>query len=131
MSDLLDVVGVFSVKQFDLLAKVLLDVLAYAHRLFRVDEVDGNAVLSKTASSSDAMQVSLTIGLARLVNWQIEIYNNVHLFNVDSARQNVRRDQHFLVTFAEAIQDSQSLVNGQVAAEHADTFSSDVGRHFS
>lgn len=130
MSDLLDIIGVFSVKQFDLLAKVLFDVLTDAHRLFRVDEIDSNAVLAESASSSNAMQVSLAIGLTRLVNGQIEIHNNVHLFNVDTARQNVRRDQHFLVTFAEAIQDSQSLIHGQVAAKHTDTFSSDVARHF-
>lgn len=79
MSDLLDVVRVLGVKQFDLLAEVLFDVLADAHRLFRVDEVDGDSVLAEPSGAANAMQVSLAVSLARLIDGQIEIYNNLKL----------------------------------------------------
>lgn len=64
--------------------EVLLDRLTDGHRLFRVDEVDGNAAFAEPPCTANSMQVGLTIGPAVCVDRQIEIHHDSHLFDVDS-----------------------------------------------
>lgn len=85
-SDLFDFIGVFGIQQHDLLAEVLFDITTNVHRLFAVDEIDGDTVLAKATGSSDAMQVGFAIGTARLIDRQIEVHNNVDLIDVDASR---------------------------------------------
>lgn len=110
-SDLFNLIRVFSIEVLNGLAEVSFDALTDAHGLSGVDEIDGDAVLAEATSATDSVQISLTICHPLLCNWQIEIHNNVDLLNVNASTQNVCGDQDFLVSLAESIQHSQSLVN--------------------
>lgn len=125
-ADLFDFIRIFSIQQHNFLSKVVLDILANSHRLLRVHQVDGDAMLAESSSSTNAMQVRFTIRLVLLIHRQIKVDNNVHLVDVDTARQNVRCDQDFLVTFAEAIENSESLVDGEIARQNSNGFVADV-----
>lgn len=129
-ADFLDFIGVLSIEQHDFLAEVTLDVTADAHRLVGIDEVDSNAMLAEASSSSDTVQIRFAICIPTLIDRQIEIDNDVHLIDVDAARQNVGGDENFLVSFTEAIQHSQALIYGEISREHANGFAANFFRHF-
>lgn len=114
-SDLLDLIRVLCIEEHDLLAKMLFNITADAHRLLGVNEIDGDSVSAKATCAADSMQVSLAIGLALLINRQVEVDDDVHLINVNSSRQDVSCDENFLVTFTETIQDCQSLINSEIS----------------
>lgn len=48
--------------------EMLLDRLTNGHRLFRVDEVDGNATFAEPSRATDSMQVGLAVGSSIHVN---------------------------------------------------------------
>lgn len=85
-SDLLDFIGVFSIEQHDFLSEVLFDVATDAHRLIRVHQVDGDAVLAEASGSSDSVQISLAVGAALLIHRKVEVHDDVDLIDVDAAR---------------------------------------------
>lgn len=129
--NLLDFIGILGIKQHNLLAEMTFDVAADSHGLLRVDEVDGDAMLSKTARSTNTMQVCFAICTALLVHRQVEVHHDVNLIDVDTARQHICCDQNFLVTFTEAIEDSETLINGEIARQDSDRFTADFFRHLS
>lgn len=53
-----------------------------------------------------------------------------HLLDVNAARQHIGRDENLLVAFSEAIENSQSLVDSEISAQHANALASDLLRHF-
>lgn len=91
-SDLLNFIGIFGVKQHDLLAEVTFNVAADVHGLLRIDEIDGDSVLAEATGSSNSMQVSLAVCTALLIHRQVKVHDNVNLIDVDTARQNVCGD---------------------------------------
>lgn len=113
--NLFDFVTILRVQPLDFLAKVLLNLAAHVHRRFRIDHVDGDAVLAETTGATDSMQICFAIGLTLLVDGQIEVDHYCHLFDVDAARQHVRCDQHLFDAVAEAIEYDEPLLDGQIA----------------
>jgi hypothetical protein len=128
-SDLLDFVGVLCVEQHDLLAKVAFDVAADVHGHFRVDEIDGDAMLAEASGSSDAVQVGFAVSLVLLIDGKIEVHDDVDLVDVNATRQDVRGDQDLLVAFAEAIEDGETLIDGEITGQNSDGFAADFLRH--
>lgn len=72
------------------------------------------------------MQIGFAICLARLINWEVEINDDVHLIDVDTTRQDVRRDKYLLMSFAEAIKNGQSLLDCQVTAQHPNALTTNL-----
>lgn len=128
-SNFFDFIGVLGVKQHNFLAEMTFDVAANAHGLLGINEIDGDSVLAEASSSSDPMQVSLAVSTALLINRKIEVDDDVHLFDVDAARKNVRCDENFLVAFTEAIEDGETLIHGEIARQNSDGFAADFFRH--
>lgn len=114
-ANLFNLIGVLCVEQHDTLAEMLFNIFAYVHRLIGIDEIDGDAVLAESARASNAMQVSFAISISTLIDRQIKVHNNVHLIDIDTARQDVGGDENLLMTFPEPIKNRQSLIDSKIS----------------
>lgn len=64
---------------------MFLDAFQNSHRIVRIDQVDGDALFTETSGPSYPMQVSFAIRLAgHVINWQVKVDHDCHLFHVDS-----------------------------------------------
>lgn len=116
------------------LTEVLLEHIDHVHRVFGIDEVDGNTRLSKAARSSDAMQVRLAVGLREAVldfwvsrvvvlDRKVVVDHDRNLGHVDPTSEYVRRDEHLEVAAFEPNDRVGSLDYSHVSVQNVDLVS--------
>ena len=69
-----------------------------------VDQIDGQAQMSKSAGSTNAMKVSLRIFR------EVEVDDNVNSLDIDTTRQKIGTDEVAAYTVAEIMEDSVAVM---------------------
>lgn len=99
---------------------MLFDLAENLHRSRSINQVDGDARFTEAPRSTDAVEVGLAISSPTLIDRKVEIHNHGDLFDVDTARHDVRRDEHLLFAFAETVDDVYPLIDLQLSAKEGD-----------
>ena len=81
-----------------------LDLAQNLQRFRPVHQVDREPVFAETASSANAMQVRFAVRFSALIQRQIVIDHDRHLFNIDSPGHDISGDQDLLQAISESIQ---------------------------